>query len=282
MVVYPLQGVQANTMFFSTVGASVVASSDVETYASFCDKFPGLKSLSLQTGNVGRDKRVCEQQTTTWLFLQSNGTATVTFSDSSRRASMLLGLLMSAYRIKSHPNAFVHSMGHVIDTATQFSGGRAAYSVRGQNCGPLLHATVGICKFDDTLLLACERWLQKMKAAATDLGQRALAAARWVNHAVVSSGTTRFLFLFFAIDALFGERHYVLETIRRGVVGSAGHEWDARCERLFKLRSELVHGGAPSVSEWSEYERYRDHFDSEPEDDMELLAATCLMNYWGK
>lgn len=134
LFVYPLQGVQANTMFFSTVGASVVASSDVETYASFCDKFPGLKSLSLQTGNVGRDKRVCEQQTTTWLFLQSNGTATVTFSDSSRRASMLLGLLMSAYRIKSHPNAFVHSMGHVIDTATQFSGGRTAYSVRGQNC----------------------------------------------------------------------------------------------------------------------------------------------------
>ena len=52
--------------------------------------------------------------------------------------------------------------------------------------------------------------------------------------------------------------------------------WKYKISRLFDLRSELVHGGCSSISEWKEIDAYRKHTKSHPLYDVTIGAMTAF------
>jgi len=193
---------------------------------------------------------------------------------------MFLGLLVSSQEMDKPRRGFAESMAEPNDYAVIFSKRCTTKGLVSRSCGPLLHSVLGEYKISEAALLRAQKWLTKKESSPSESRLRATMAARWVNHAASSRDPGKFLFFFFALDALFGERFQVETKIVDGVAAIMSAIWGQKCEWLFDLRSELVHGGAVSIDDWIRADPYRDHFQSKPAEDIETLAATCLMEFF--
>jgi Apea-like HEPN len=214
-----------------------------------------------------------------WLLVEGYGTGDSVLDWGKQRASFFIGVLFSAIRVLPDYSALAASAAEANRFATVISAGNANYSFKGSDCGPILHSVLGEVKISERALDATTLWLKQCVAALPSKRKRAETAARWINQATLHSEHVRFLFFFFAIDALFGVRFEVERSIVTGVQSCMPGSWSQRCEWLFDLRSELVHGGSASFKEWHRYEKYSSHFQSEPMQDVEEIAATCLMRF---
>ncbi len=92
----------------------------------------------------------------------------------------------------------------------------------------------------------------------------------------------QFMHFFIALDALFGERNKVEDSIVSGIkkIFPNNTKWDIRAKKLFELRSELVHGGSSSIDEWNNLAYYRRNFYSDPLYDVGLAVMTALRMYF--
>ena len=255
----------------------LLSPADYQTYWKYCHKFPGLRSLDLATGKLRSDMSLTEATTLSWLLVEGYGTGGSMLDWCKHQASFYLGMLLSAVRIEPNHQAFVASAAEPNSFATVISAGNAQHSFKGADCGPILHSVIGTLEIPRSALDVATCWLNGRLTATPTLRKRAETAARWINQAALHREHVRFLFFFFAVDALFGVRYEVERSIVNGVTSIMPGDWGQRCEWLFELRSELVHGGSAAVNEWSRYERYGSHFGSEPESDIEEIATACLM-----
>lgn len=123
-------------------------------------------------------------------------------------------------------------------------------------------------------------WNLARAALPAEAAQRLGNALCFVNLAMGSYDIAYYLHYFIALDALFGVRGKVEESIVDGVrrVSALAKAAD-KAAWLFDLRNELVHGGSRNVHEWPRYPDYLRHFDSEPERDIETIALDCLRRY---
>lgn len=121
-------------------------------------------------------------------------------------------------------------------------------------------------------------WYARFQASDVAVQQRCTAAAQFLNRAVAAKDLERFLYFYITLDALFGERHRVEKTISHGLrkVFPAEPLWEYRADRLFDLRSTLVHGGCTTIDEWDEIGAYRNHTGSDPERDVADAALTTF------
>ncbi|KRD31401.1 hypothetical protein ASE35_15470 [Lysobacter sp. Root916] len=123
-------------------------------------------------------------------------------------------------------------------------------------------------------------WNLARAALSADAAQRLGNALCFVNLAMGSDDIAYYLHYFIALDALFGVRGRVEDSIVEGVrrVSALPAAAD-RAAWLFELRNELVHGGSRNVHEWPRYPDYLRHFDTEPERDIEAIVLDCLRRY---
>jgi hypothetical protein len=279
LFIYPLRNLRIRDASFDYDGARIVVSDDGEQYSSFTVRFPGLRDASLTQGTIGPNLRIADSKTPAWLFITREGSKETAAKESKRCASTLLGVILSAHRLEE-PLAFVHSAASANETAAIFGGKTTRTAMQTVGCGPLLHPTFGDHGISSAAISKVHNWLRDRAASPPSIRARATVAAQWINQAAASTSVVRFLLFFFAIDALFGERDRVEESVRKGITDCVGTNWADRCGELFALRSELVHGGAASVSDWKRYDKYRDHFQSNPTDDIEVVAATSLLRFF--
>jgi len=279
--VYPLNLLTSNTFHFPALGASIISTADRLAFDALQKDTPSLSELSLETGWLSRGAfRLSGDKTPSWLFVRIAGTNTVAFTDGARSAAVMLGTLMSAQRMARPHHAFSRSSAPPNDYGAAFCKRSAATPYQAQACGPLLHPILSGMTIDDAILVKTNDCLEKWRTADVEKRRRAEMSARWINRAAASGEHVRFLFFFFALDALFGERHRVEAGILEGVrVRFPDPDWELKCGKLFDLRSELVHGGTASIEEWNGYEPYVDHFETEPLDDIEELSTVCLINF---
>ncbi len=54
--------------------------------------------------------------------------------------------------------------------------------------------------------------------------------------------------------------------------------WNYKMSKLFDLRSELVQGGCSSISEWKDFDSYRNHTKSHPYRDVAEAAILSFKN----
>jgi len=92
---------------------------------------------------------------------------------------------------------------------------------------------------------------------------------------------TRCPFLFMAIDALFGQGSGGTEgKVRSGIEHTLGASLDsARFKKLWLLRNQVLHGGAPDPYASSNYREYCRVYKIDPIYDLELAAAKCLRRH---
>jgi hypothetical protein len=280
LFVYPLERVIAETGSFSCGDFCILSTVDQPLYLKYCEKFPGLRSLDVATGTLRRDMTLTKTTTLSWLLIEGYGTGESVLDWGKQRASFFIGVLFSAIRVHPNYSALTASSGDANGLTTVISAGNANYSFKGSDRGPILHSVLGTIEISKRTLDITTRWMNECLAAVPNSRIRSETAARWINQAALHRDHVRFLFFFFAIDALFGMRGEVENSIVKGVQSRMSGNWPQRCEWLFDLRSELVHGGSASLSEWRRYEKYCSHFQSEPEHDVEEIAATCLMRFY--
>lgn len=279
LFMYPLRLLSCETRSFPAIDACVIRSTDEQATKTYSSEFPRLDELSLQKGVLTDNSlRLSDSETPAWLAIKVRGTDTVAFSEATQIASMVLGLLCASERV-IEPGIFETCAARPNDYAALFS--KNADTIQAQHCGYLFHAAFMGAAISADALKNAETWFVAFHAAPLNQRKRAKVAARWVNQAAASQHHVRFLFFFFAIDALFGERFKVEHSILDGVVKCIPEPSVVqKCEWLFELRSELVHGGAASVEGWARLERYRDHFETEPLSDIEAMACACLMKFF--
>lgn len=142
---------------------------------------------------------------------------------------MLLGLLISAQRMEDPRTAFSTGSADPKDYAALFSKSCERTMVQVKPCGPLLHAVFSNYRLCVNALERTGRWLTNMDVADHDARRRADVAARWVNQGAASADHVRFLFFFFALDALFGQRFQVEERIVEAVKLRMSDAWAEKC-----------------------------------------------------
>ena len=280
LFLYPLERVTTKNGSFECGEFCILAQSDRATYLRYCEDFPRLRSLDITTGALGQDMCLSTKSPLSWLLIEGNGTGDSVLDSGKQRASFFIGVLFSVIRIQSTVSPFTASSAEANGFVTAVSAGNSDYSFKGADRGPILHALPRTIDVSQGMLDVVSRWLNQCIAAAPSLRQRSETAAKWINHAALHRNHVRFLFFFFAIDALFGVRSGVERSIVNGVKSCMPGDWSQRCTWLFELRSELVHGGSASINEWKRYEKYCTHFESDPQDDIEEIAATCLVYFY--
>lgn len=121
-------------------------------------------------------------------------------------------------------------------------------------------------------------WYSALSALDQRISNRIEKCAYFVNRAMNASGIESYLNYFISLDALFGVRGSVVESIANGVKHLAipSKLLEKIC-LLTDLRHELVHGGSRSIFEWPKFTHYRSHFMSNPESDIQELAFMALM-----
>ncbi len=103
-------------------------------------------------------------------------------------------------------------------------------------------------------------------------------SAHFINNAMNSEGIDAFIHYFISLDALFGERGDVERLIIQGVSNCTSDPlWTQKTEWLYRLRSELVHGGVRYEKEWKDFDRYVNHFGTYPKNDVMDLAFFCVL-----
>ena len=281
LFVYPLRLARiTETTQFPQYSALIFPASDHTIHSQYTDRFPILKDLSLSTGTVG-GIRLGDAETYTWLYIERSGTKETVFSETTALASALLGLILSAHWVVKPFEAFANSMADPQDYAALFSKRPSSAGMFSSHCGPLFHSTFSGFQFSNEALEWTVKALTAQQGLTTEKRRRVTVAAKWINQAAPSNKHTRFLFFFFAVDALYGERFQVEQSIVNAVRAALGEEWSQKCRWLFELRSELVHGGCASTEDWNRLDQYRDHFQSNPESDIEAIAAQCLVAFHG-
>jgi hypothetical protein len=103
-------------------------------------------------------------------------------------------------------------------------------------------------------------------------------ACHFVNRGIMTLGLDSYVNFFISLDALFGTSGDVGGSIQRGVESvPIDIDLKKRVSWLYRLRSELVHGGSRFCAEWKGYEHYYAHFRSKPEDDVNRIACSALL-----
>lgn len=112
--------------------------------------------------------------------------------------------------------------------------------------------------------------------------QKSTTASHFIHYAIIADDLERFIHFFIALDALFGERDKVEETITNGIKQTFPGDlrWAERAQWLFDLRSELIHGGSCRIEDWKDFGRYRRYFKSNPLTDVGIAAMTALREYF--
>lgn len=116
---------------------------------------------------------------------------------------------------------------------------------------------------------------------ATD--QRVQVALEYVAAGWQPIGRIGFLHNAIALDALFGKKNAMRESILIGVetFASTIDKVRARGELLLKMRNQLLHGESKSLESCPEYLRYYETFEIDPAYDQIRILRTCLWEMSG-
>lgn len=122
-----------------------------------------------------------------------------------------------------------------------------------------------------------QNWYKQEILLEKESKNRIEKSAHFINHAMSAKDIEAYISYFISLDALFGERGSVEESIREGVNSlPSSEQWNDKISWLYDLRNELIHGGSRYIKEWPRYYNYYRHFRSKPDSDLKKLAFTAL------
>jgi hypothetical protein len=287
LILYPLHRVKSQSFVLGFDGVSLLSSSDVDRWQELSGHYSDAKYWNPLSGTwaegIDRDSLKDFLLVPTWLVCEVSGTALGSRKVAARQMRTFLAVLFSNLEnqiphllYKSGADQVSYSIQFPKD-ATQVDYGSMCANI-GNLLPPLLVDNIDI---QPETLSEVQEWYVKRASSPDPVKKRATTASHFIHYGIIHDDLERFLHFFFALDALFGERGKVEQSIIDGVKQTfpMNISWEERIKKLFDLRSELVHGGASEISDWEELDSYRRHFKSQPLEDVKTAAMTALRTY---
>lgn len=173
------------------------------------------------------------------------------------------------FKAMSHPYEFLIHFPHQLSKEAQITR---------TDSDPVVPFYVADIPVSSKEVLLIQNWYAASARCSSSDRSRIEKSSHFFNRGMNSNDVEAYVNYFVSLDAMFGERGSVEKSILRGLrelkLPSALVE---KATWLFDLRNEIVHGGSRFISEWSRFGRYRQHFQTQPADDVRLLAQTVLL-----
>ncbi len=284
LVVVPVPRIKSVSHELGHDGLALVAAGDDETWRRVSADFRSAQFWNSRTGHADpRDAEIMRPVTTdTWLTCRAKGTKAGANLVARERMRTFVALLLASY-YAGNVHFLTKSMADVPTYGTHFpeTGTRTGVGYVQMHVGEIIPPLLDDVVITPDHVDACRAWYARQLIAAPDLQKRAFVATQFVHYAIVAGDLERFIHFFIALDALFGVRGNVENTIADGVERTFAGDpaWKQRAHRLFNLRNELLHGGSSRIQAWDGYDDYERHFASEPDDDVAIAALVAVRNY---
>lgn len=124
-----------------------------------------------------------------------------------------------------------------------------------------------------------QKWYVALGNLADDRRARVEKACHFINRGIMTQGLDSYVNFFISLDALYGEARGVEVSIQKGIDSlPIDLSLKEKASWLYELRNELVHGGSRFCAEWQDYDRYRLHFRTKPEEDVKRIACIALLH----
>lgn len=286
IILYPLHRIKTPSISLGFDSISIVKADDVNTWEQLSKPYFG---ATLWDPSTGREKTsdpkgpyFFYKPPETWLVCEVSGTA----SGARKQAGMKMRTLLSVFfshLFKNVPFLNLKSkMGEdsfTIYSAQFLNNDRELISP----IGGLIPNFIQDIDVTPTLISELKNWYEQRTADPNEIAQRSIIASHFIHYGIMSNDDLQqFIYFFIALDALFGERRNTDQTIKKGLEQTflGNKTWGQRAEKLFDLRSELVHGGASSIEDWRKIGDYQQHFKSHPLNDVSIAAMTAFRNYF--
>lgn len=197
---------------------------------------------------------------------------------SSLKFRMFITVLF-AYASEESEYSYQKSMAQPYTNCIQFPHKTAPdRSITLSDCGALSPFYISDIIVSDDTTKKIAKWYESLNSCPNEYKQRIKKAANFLNRAMNSDDIESYVNYFISLDALFGKRGSVENSIVAGVSSLGLDEKSAEKTRwLFELRNELVHGGSRYISEWPKYQQYVKHFKSKPLNDLKNIAQKAIL-----
>ena len=292
--IYPLRGVASASADIGFDGLSLMSPNDEKRWQEYITRYPSTVHFEQSKGSPERFSSPTiwdiklptaeENKPFTWLVCEAKGTRHGVKRIVAGRMRTFIAVLFSLWHPSSGDFFVVKSDLGEHRCSIQFApaGNREENSIIPENIGRLMPSLIVNFAVSSSNITQLRDWYTRLYSAHEELQRRAIAASHFLHYGIMADGLQRFINYYIALDALFGERHKVEENIRKGIEQMFPNDqaWIYRADRLFDLRSELVHGGTSSIDGWKDFDAYMRHVRTSPSEDAANAAMTALRTYF--
>ncbi len=261
-------------------GISVIENDDNEAWKKISKRYLGVNLR--HTGEDLRKTQRQEYKTNIWVICEEVGVQSVASHHAEIKVGAFFVVLLSHFIIQNprymlknstEPWPVVFEYPAISNKDTTSSIGFPKSFVF-----PVYH-DVQILPDD---LVSIRKWYDGFSKAPIATRKKLLIAAHFMRSAMTSEDLISFTLFFTALDAIYGIKGNVENSIINGIRKTLNDElWCKKAKQIYQLRNDIVHGGITSFEEWEEMDRYKKEFQSAPENDIWKLACNCMMKFFG-
>ncbi|WP_156107284.1 HEPN domain-containing protein [Pectobacterium betavasculorum] len=230
---------------------------------------------------AGRQDRTFMPQNefTCLLVSEENGTQEGTKFSSSLKFRKFLSILFSSAS-KRAKYSYHKSMAQSADFCIQFPHcDNIDQKITRSNIGSLTPFYASQIPIGPDEITEIKNWYNRLSICSLQSKDRIEKCAHFLNRGMNSDDIEAYINYFVALDALFGQRGTVEQSILSGVKAlGIDPKFSEKASWLFDLRNELVHGGSRYIKEWPKYQRYIQHFHSTPFNDVKNLSQLAILH----
>lgn len=277
LTVFPIMPHISGVSFFSKkIGAGLIDPDGEGDLMNWVHRNFELATWNSVTKNFDDADRMLGNEAFTYLGISiEEGTGDWAFEQANLKLRVLLAVAIAVISSKDPSASLAASIALPPRAWIQFPEIGSGDGWSGSVSDPLLPYLASRKLITGTIVLEIEAWFDRCDLLAPDIKIRINKGAYYVNLALNAKGMVKFIFYYIALDSLFGKRRDVEAAIQKGIENFSC-EFANRSSWLFDLRNEIVHGGSRTLKEWPRYEKYVNHFDTEPLADIERIAMNCL------
>jgi hypothetical protein len=294
LILYPLRGVVSQSHEIGFGGLSVMSPTDVNKWQSYATPYPRTTSFNPAEGSPERfsaptvwgieSPTARTNRPFTWLVCEVKGTKSGVTRIAADRMRTFLALLFARWHPNSADFFIIKSDLGEHRCSIQFApaGNRDENAISCGSIGRLMPSLPMDFAISDQSVIHIRRWYSAYNSANEEKQRRAITASHYVHHAIMADGFERFIHYYISLDALFGERYKVEESIRNALLRMFPNDpnWAYCADRLFDLRNALIHGGTSAIDGWKDLKAYIRHVKSSPLEDVGVAAMTALRTYF--
>lgn len=289
IVIYPMQNISSKSFQLGFDGIYLYEPKDESTWGKITRNYENakswhpLESQSIEPRRNGAKEpkfNYTQFPNSTWLVCESKGTCDRVRENAAVKMRTFIAVLFSHSYLLSNILDKNSERPHTYCKQFPANNTRTGLSEMNASIGEIIPPIGSELIISEEILSRLVSWYEKRENLQDEKKRRVQVASQFLHYGIIAENLERFIHFFIVLDSLFGERHQVEAKITEGIkqLFPNDKKWEYKISRLFDLRSELVHGGCSSISEWQELDSYRRHTKSHPLWDVTNAAMTALQN----